>query len=403
MPLGEHEVWITGLGLISSLGDGWQAHMRALANHRREPVIEEKRFAPCVVHPLCDVDFSGLIPKRTDRNQMGRWQLIGVHAAGLALKDAGVAGQAALLDRTDLCVAAGNGERDIATDARILATVSEHREPERALATILPLELRPTLYLGQLSNLLAGNISIVHKTTGSSRTFKGEEMAGVSAIEDAVQRIRYGERDLFLVGGALNAEREDLLLGYEIDGALWHGGHRSVWARTGLGGMCPGSMGAFLVLERRVHAEARGARPYARIASVLSDRCDRSPGMATQQGLGFCEALAMQADGKPLPVFSGASGVEPILTEERNFLQEIGSRGCLPVVRAYGSLIGHGVEAHFPAGMALAALAVSGLTQLAAFDAMENERTINETPERALVTAFGHWRGEALALVEAVL
>lgn len=63
MPLGEHEVWITGLGLISSLGDGWQAHMRALANHGHQPVFEEKRFAPCVVHPLCDVDFSGLIPK----------------------------------------------------------------------------------------------------------------------------------------------------------------------------------------------------------------------------------------------------------------------------------------------------------------------------------------------------
>ena len=36
-------------------------------------------------------------------------------------------------------------------------------------------DLRPTLFLAQLSNLLAGNISIVHGVTGSSRTFMGEE------------------------------------------------------------------------------------------------------------------------------------------------------------------------------------------------------------------------------------
>ena len=42
-------------------------------------------------------------------------------------------------------------------------------------------DLRPTLFLAQLSNLLAGNISIVHGVTGSSRTFMGEEAAGVDA------------------------------------------------------------------------------------------------------------------------------------------------------------------------------------------------------------------------------
>ncbi len=42
-------------------------------------------------------------------------------------------------------------------------------------------DLRPTLFLAQLSNLLAGNIAIVHGVTGSSRTFMGEEAAGVDA------------------------------------------------------------------------------------------------------------------------------------------------------------------------------------------------------------------------------
>ena len=37
-------------------------------------------------------------------------------------------------------------------------------------------DLRPTLFLAQLSNLLAGNIAIVHGVCGTSRTFMGEEV-----------------------------------------------------------------------------------------------------------------------------------------------------------------------------------------------------------------------------------
>src|SRR3712207_8516744 len=43
--------------------------------------------------------------------------------------------------------------------------------------------LRPTLFLAQLSNLLAGNISIVHGVAGSSRTFMGEESAAARSEE----------------------------------------------------------------------------------------------------------------------------------------------------------------------------------------------------------------------------
>ena len=68
-------------------------------------------------------------------------------------------------------------------------------------------DLRPTLFLAQLSNLLAGNISIVHGVTGSSRTFMGEEAAGVDAVRIALSRIDAGQSDIALVGGAYNGER----------------------------------------------------------------------------------------------------------------------------------------------------------------------------------------------------
>src|SRR5690606_3473772 len=114
-------------------------------------------------------------------------------AAGLALADAGLADQPALLERTNLVVAAGNGERDCSFDSKVLSADACGAIAPARLNEALLTGLRPTLYLGELSNLLAGNISIVHHATGSSRTFKGEEIAGVSAIENAHRRILSGQ------------------------------------------------------------------------------------------------------------------------------------------------------------------------------------------------------------------
>jgi len=45
--------------------------------------------------------------------------------------------------------------------------------------------------------------------------------------------------------------------------------------------MVLGSLGAFLVLEARGHAEARDAKPLARLARVLSERSARPAGAVT--------------------------------------------------------------------------------------------------------------------------
>ncbi len=106
---------------------------------------------------------------------METWQRVGVYSAGMALTDAGIAGNAELLDHTDMIVAAGGGERDIAVDTAILAGVRKTNQPGAFLNERLMSDLRPTLFLAQLPNLLAGNISLVHGVVGSSRTFMGEE------------------------------------------------------------------------------------------------------------------------------------------------------------------------------------------------------------------------------------
>ena len=217
------------------------------------------------MHPLAPLELDKQIPKKGDQRQMEAWQRIGTYAAGLALADAGVKGNPELLARMDMIVAAGGGERDEAVDAAILTNRPKAADPDAFLNERLMSDLRPTLFLAQLSNLLAGNISIVHGVTGSSRTFMGEEAAGVDAVRIALARIHAGQSDLALVGGSHNGERHDLLLLYDAGGHMLRGEFRPVWERGGAAGMVLGSLGAFLVLEARSHAEARGAKPLARL------------------------------------------------------------------------------------------------------------------------------------------
>src|SRR5882724_4367605 len=274
------EVWITGIGIVSSLGEGLDAHWDAL--NAQKINVDDKRFAPYIVHPLAPVSFDAQIPKKGDQRQMEAWQRIGTYAAGLALDSAGVKGNQEILGRMDMIVAAGGGERDIAVDLAIMTADAKGNSSPTFLNERLMNDLRPTLFLAQLSNLLAGNIAIVHGVSGTSRTFMGEEAASIDAARIALARIAGGQSDIALIGGSQNGERKDLLLLYEFGDFNLKDKFAPVWARGKNSGLALGSGGAFLVIESRAHAEARGAKPYARLTNLFSDLAQRKhPGDLT--------------------------------------------------------------------------------------------------------------------------
>lgn len=396
------EVWITGIGLVSSLGEGVEAHAGILSGEKPcAPRIDETTFAPYPVHPLVPLTLAKQIPKNSDQRQMEGWQRLGVYAAGLALEDARVKGCTDLLDRMDLVVAAGSGERDTTVDCKVLeASGPPGATPLRA-SEILPSALRPTLFLAQLSNLLAGNISIVHHVTGSSRTFMGEEMAGLSAIDNAFQRIAAGQSDMCLVGGALNAEREDLLLSYELGQHLWAHPFQPIEHRADRGGgFVPGSVGAFLVLEQRRHAEERSARAYARVTAVETDRGRREVAARGNPLAGVFSRFDATVDRATAAIFSGASGAAPMTAAELTFLDELKSREQINYAWPYGNMMGHAVEAHFPAGIALAALA---LQSQSVSRALTGERIVeSKAADRIIVTGVGHRHGEGMAVIDRI-
>ena len=397
MPDRARDALITGIGLVSCLGEGLDAHRAALdAPGGFEPAVDSASFAPFTIHPIVPLELDRQIPKRQDQREMEPWQRIGTYAAGLALEAAGVKGDTALLERTHMIVAAGGGERDDAVDTAILSALPGEADPGAYLNEHLMSDLRPTLFLAQLSNLLAGNISIVHGVVGSSRSFMGEEASGVDAVRIACARIAAGQGDLFLVGGSYNAQRADALLLLEMGRTLLRGDFSGVWSRQAAGGgMALGSLGCFLVIESRAHAEARSAAPLARIAALASDRSKRAPGDATANAQAQWARMGAQVDAAHAAVISGASGVAAATAEERDFLATLG----LPI-RGATTALGHSMEAAFIANLALAADAIRRGRLFAPLDPA-GEAPMDADLTQVLVTSWGHWRGEGMALLDA--
>jgi 3-oxoacyl-[acyl-carrier-protein] synthase II len=389
------EVWITGVGLLTCLGEGLEATWNFF-ERGDPPPYDDKSFAPCVVHPLPQMSFDKQIPKKGDQRQMEMWQRVGVYAAGLALADAGLAGKSDLLDHTDMIVAAIGGERDVPVDGAILAGVRKAEKPGAFLNERLMNDLRPTLFLAQLPNLLAGNISIVHGVVGASRTFLGEESAGVDAVRVAQARVSARQSEVTLVGGASHGTRWDHLLDFELGGAPLKGAFAPVWDRGAEGGIAYATLGAFLVFESPEHGKARGARPRARISAVCSARNRRQEGDIEATLAREWETIAADVDRAHAAVISGASGLEPATAAERRALGKFG----LPV-RNTGTYIGHGIEAQFPANLAIGCTVLERGKLFPATGSGD----VGESPHRlsqVVVTSVGAWRGEGLALLERV-
>lgn len=394
------EVCITGYGLLSPLGETPSDWWRLLNDRAGAQALwDSESYAPYHAVPIGDYDLASQVPRRGDQRAMEPMMQYGVYAAGLALDMARLKDNEELLPEINLVVAAGGGERDWELDHKILEELPGHNDPEAFINRELADGLRPTLFLAQLPNLFAGNISLIYKASGSSRTFMGEEPAGVDAVRVAWNRIRSGQADIFLVGAAYNASRPDMIFTYHSGNILLSGAPANLWSRPDAG-MVPGSAGAFLVMEPRERAEARGAKVIAQLKDVQSHRSKRSPGAATAVAEKQFAALASDLRQGELGVLSGASGYGPVTGEEKAFLAGISEKTGAPV-RGVGQATGHAMDATFLQNMVLA---VAALEEGSLFGPVNDDPLETEVAgvslTQALVTSWGHLRGEAMALVE---
>lgn len=333
------DIWITGVGLACALGGTAAAAEAAIFAGAAAPV---RPLIGSAVVPAAPVEIGRYVPNRMEQKRLGGMQTLGICAAGDALASARVLGEAGILARAAVLVGAMGGERDNAFDRSILGKLPDYAEPA-ALNHRLVEGTRPSLFLSQLPNLLAGNISILFGIAGRSRTMIGEEKSGVAALRDAARMLAAGRAEVALAGGSFTADREDLLWFFQAAGTLWRGEGEPPPLPL-RGAMVLGSAAAFLVLERAEHAKGRGAVPLARLAGVaLHDDRQRAGGLAAR----LAEVAAVPADA----IVSAASGAMPVMAEELAGLPDLPRRHT-------AALAGHAMEASFPLALGLAALAL---------------------------------------------
>ncbi len=100
----------------------------------------------------------------------------------------------------------------------------------------------------------------------------------------------------------------------------------------------------------------------------------------------------------PGAIITGATGAEPVTSEEVAFLREHPDFA----VRSTGTMFGHTMETQFPLGIGLAALSISRGSLFPPNDPTGLEVEMSKPPTQIVVVGAGHWRGEGMALVEAI-
>jgi 3-oxoacyl-[acyl-carrier-protein] synthase II len=386
-------VAITGIGLASPLGSTPQEIWQTLAGDQPwTQTCDATRFAPFVYHPERAFDAGVLVEKTSLLRAMGRAQLYGIHAAGLALESAGLRRDPKRLESTDLIVACSAGDNDEAVDRDILRAALA----DRARGAVLNdgfMSLRPSLFLNQLPNLFAANISICHGVTGTSVTFIGDEIAGINALHTAFDQVASGQSARVLVGGIAEGGRRHFLEAFAAREALLAGAYSEIGERDEQCN-CFGNGAGFVVLESAAAARERGAKLRCLLTDIDFSYAPRervSAAWRTDQLLR--EMPNQSAHAGHVLTASHLAGAG--LDEEAGYWHARHKR-----YQNLSNICGGLLEAALPVTLAVGALCVERRRYLPPVSSHYQTAPADAELDRLLVGCWGRSRGEGLALLE---
>ncbi len=347
-------VVITGMGLLSPAGNTVDEHYK-LFNINTPLGLDNTSYEPFCIHQIGAVDWHEQIAKKSDLRQISIWQKLGVYAAGKALEDANIKYNKDILEYVDVIVASGGGERDIIADEAIFKAtelVIDKNQQDAVLNEALQQELRPTLFLAQLSNLLAGNIAIIHKTFGRSVTVMGEDAASATCVEQAKLMIETGQSKVVLVGASFFSNTIDMLLNFNLANLLERKMWRPMEDRVSKeSSLVLGNGAAFLVLEEEQHAIARQAKIYGSLKSFALEMFDREHIKYKQNLFSFYQNNGINNN---TPVITAVSGERISTAIEMSILSSLEVS-----YKSFSDKIGYMKEAQFLFALAIAALSLN--------------------------------------------
>jgi 3-oxoacyl-[acyl-carrier-protein] synthase II len=292
------EVVITGVGVLSPIGIGREAFWDALC-HGQSGVGLIRSFDASalplrLVAEVRDFDPKRYVANRKQLKVMCRDAQLGVAAAGLACRDAGITTGTidperfgVVLGADRICSSLVDSEpsyRACANEGRF----DFGRWGNEGLAASFPLN-----FLKVLPNMIASHVSIAHDARGPNNTIHQSETSGLLAIAEAMSVICRGAADVMLAGGASSQLSPFDSVRHCVSGNLSRRLDDPAAAMRPFDadrdGQVRGEGAAIFVLESRSHAERRGAAILARLLGAAS-ACDPPH---SDQGLGLCRAMQL--------------------------------------------------------------------------------------------------------------
>lgn len=258
------KVVVTGLGALTPIGnnvpDFWNA---VVAGTNGAGPITHFDCEAYKTHFACELknfDFLNYMTSK-EANKIDGCTKYAYVATQEAVKDARLDDPSLNRERIGLCLGSGIG--GVATTATDIVDFAHNNE--------IP-HFSPFFILKSLSNMVAGNLSILFDLRGPSSVMSSACSSGASAIAEACHFIQLGKADIMVSGGAEASITPVGIGGFNAMRALSTRNDDFLSASrpfaVGRDGFVMGEGAGIIVLEELEHAKARGARIYAEVCSV---------------------------------------------------------------------------------------------------------------------------------------
>lgn len=273
-------VVLTGFGVITACGNGWEPYWDAVTNARS--AIRDAAGLKIGDFSLAGAGFASqfdpklFIENRKSLKVMSREIQLAVSASRLALKDAGLTLDN--YDPTRIGVTLGTGVINNDLDEVGIGFQNGLDETGRfSMAKFGQDGIRalfPLWFLKYLPNMPACHISIVNQLRGPNNTITTSSAASTQAIGEAYRVIERGDADVMLAGGTDSKLNAMGISRFQLLGFLTkrRGNPEKLYCPfdENHDGIILGEGAGILVLEAFESAKKRGARIYAEIAGYGS-------------------------------------------------------------------------------------------------------------------------------------
>ncbi|HQU43725.1 MAG TPA: beta-ketoacyl-[acyl-carrier-protein] synthase family protein [Pirellulales bacterium] len=286
------DVVITGLGVVSPIGIGtaafWNSMEGQASGVRRISAFDTSGIGPDFGAEVVDFDAKEFVKPRKSLKVMSRDIQMGVVAASLATSEAALAPQGVDPERLGVVFGADMihcEPEDIANAYR--RSMVDGRFDFRLWGKAAMEEIYPLWMLKYLPNMPACHIAIAHDARGPNNSHSLAEASSLMALGEAVRVIERGDADVMIGGGTASRIHPVLWVRSMLQEVTRRRDEPERLSRpfdASRDGFVNGEGAAALVLERREHAAARGAKMFARIVGYGTSHERRFDGRPPEGG-----------------------------------------------------------------------------------------------------------------------